>query len=84
LEQNIKRDTKTRFKELIKNSQKNYPEFFRQVNNIDKLYEQFSIKKGIKTSEATKQLNNTLMLNPRVRLRAAAVVAYSYLENLRF
>jgi hypothetical protein len=84
LEQNLKRDTKTRFKELIKNSQKNYPEFFRQVNNIDKLYEQFSIKKGIKTSEETKQLNNTLMLNPRVRLRAAAVVAYSYLENLRF
>ncbi len=83
LEQNLKRDTKIRFKELIKNSQKEYPEFFKQVNDINELYEKFSIKKGIKTNQEIKQLNNTLMLNPRVRLRAAAVVAYSYLENLR-
>lgn len=83
LEQNLKRDTKTRFKELIKNSQKEYPEFFNQVNDINELYDKFSIKKGTETNEETRKLNNTLMLNPRVRLRSAAVIAYSHLQNLR-
>jgi hypothetical protein len=73
--------------DMIDSAQKVYPDYFSEVLDIEKLFIEFCIKRGIdpKSQEVKekKYQDYRLMLDPNIRFRSCALVAYNTMAKIQ-